>query len=379
MPLQPKLPTVTIVFLVFNRKEELRTSLDEMLSRSDYPHDRLDVVVVDNASTDGSSAMVRETFPDVTLLERSVNVGVSAWNDGFAVARGEDVLALDDDCFIPGDGLRRAVEAAQAGDADLVSFTVVAADEPSYRFTTNEYDTGLLSFWGCAVLMRKEVLDELGGYDPEIFVWANELEFMLRFFDRGFRHLHLPEVSAVHMKPLPHARPDYFTSAAYVGNTANIAYCAGKHLHARDAMEAFVAMMVTILRNGYLIDDTARRAFPGCIRGFVRGMRHREPVRDARVSRAFRLNFHEFASPWWWSRPPHALLLALSVHLVHLVWRRVRERFLPAPPGRHERYFAKRARFYPEESATLTLGTPRAPRAAVPPVAGRPAFAGDAG
>jgi len=177
------LPTVTIVFLVFNRREELRTSLHEMLSRIDYPADLVDVVVVDNASTDGSAAMVRETFPDVTLVERSSNAGVSGWNDGFAVARGDYVLALDDDCYIPGDGLRRAVEAAEARDADLVSFTVVAADEPTYRFTTNEYDTGLLSFWGCAVLMRREVLDVLDGYDPEIFVWANELEFMLRFFD----------------------------------------------------------------------------------------------------------------------------------------------------------------------------------------------------
>jgi hypothetical protein len=34
---------------------------------------------------------------------------------------------------------------------------------------------------------------------------------MMRFFDRGHRHLHLPEVTSVHMKPLPHARPDYFT------------------------------------------------------------------------------------------------------------------------------------------------------------------------
>jgi len=376
MPDDPTLPSVTIVFLAFNRREALRSSLREMLAGADYPGP-LDVIVVDNASTDGTAAMVRETFPDVRLIERAVNVGVSGWNDGFAAAEGDYVLALDDDCHVPADGLRRAVEAAEEADADLVSFTVVAGAERSYRFTTHEYDTGLLSFWGCAVLVRREVLAALDGYDPAIFVYANELELMLRFFDRGYTHLHLPEVAAVHMKPLPHARPDYFTSDAYLANTANVAYCAGKLLHARDAAEALVAMLATILRNGYLVNDNARRAFPACLRGFLRGLRHRAPVRDPAVSRAFRLNFHEFASPWWWSRPPHALVLALSVHLVHLVWRRVRERVLPAPPGRHERYFAARARFYPEAAATLRLGSaPRRRRAPRRPHTGAAAGAG---
>ena len=366
MPSETPLPSVTVVFLSFNRREALRTSLREMLSGTDFPADRLDVVVVDNVSTDGSAAMVREEFPGVELVERTENVGVSGWNEGFARARGDFVLALDDDCYVPGDGLRRAVRGAQEHGADLVSFTVVAADEPAYRFTEHEYDTGLLSFWGCAVLMRREVLATLGGYDPEIFLWANELEFMMRFFDAGFTHLRLPEVVAVHGKPLPHARPDYFTSDAYLRNTQNIAFCAGKHLHARDAREALVAMLVTILRNGWLIDDSARRALPSCVKGFVRGLRRRVPLSDPAVSRAFRLNFHEFASPWWWSRPPHALLVALAMHLVHLVGRRLRERLLPRRVTRHDRYFAERARFYPDRAATLRLAGGAPQRADAP-------------
>lgn len=354
MPGPMPLPTVTIVFLVFNRREELRASLEEMLERSDYPAELVDVVVVDNASTDGSAAMVREAFPQVRLIERSQNAGVSAWNDGFAVATGDLVLALDDDCYLPGDRLRRAVEAAAERGADLVSFSVVAQEDPTYRFN-REYDTGLLSFWGCSVLMRREVLQELGGYDPAIFVWANEVEFMMRFLDRGFRHLHLPEVASVHMKPLPHRRPDYFTSPGYLTNWENIAYSAGRHLQPRDALEALVAMQATIVRNGYLIHPSARHALPAVRRGFRRGLRRRDPVRPE-VSRIFRLNFHEFASPWWWSRPPHAIVLALAMHLVHLSWMRLRERArVPAAPGRHERYFAARARFYPDDAATLQV------------------------
>ena len=172
-------PSVTIVFLVFNRREELRTSLERMLSASDY-EGKVDVIVVDNASSDGSAGMVREEFPDVRVMVQEKNVGVSGWNVGLAAARGDYVLALDDDCYLPPDGLRRAIAAGEAHNADLVSFRVVSTRDPAHVFT-DHYRTGLFTYWGCAVLMRRRVIDQLEGYDPEIFVWGNELEFMLRF------------------------------------------------------------------------------------------------------------------------------------------------------------------------------------------------------
>lgn len=349
------LPSVTIVFLVFNRREELRRSLREMLERSDYPADRVDVIVVDNASTDGSAAMVRDEFPAVRLVERAENIGVSAWNDGFALAQGDLVLALDDDCYLPADGLRRAVEAAREHAADLVSFSVVSADDPTYRFDEHAYETGLLTFWGCAVLVRREVLRALGGYDPEIFVWANEVEFMMRFFDRGHRHLHLPEVTAVHMKSPPHAAADYYTTRGYLLNSANIAYAAGRHLRLRDALGALAAMLATMMRNGWLVDDEARVAAPSIVRGFVRGLRRRDPVRPE-VSRAYRLYFPDYASPWWWSRPSFALIVGLLINFAYRLWRIVRDPLLGGrPQGRHDRYFARRARFFPDAAATLEL------------------------
>src|SRR5215212_4481521 len=127
--------SVSIVFLVYNRCEKLRTSLQRMLFESDYPADAVEFVVVDNASTDGSADMVRREFPGVRVVRRETNVGVSAWNDGFAVASGEFVLALDDDCYLPPDGLRKAVDAARQERADLVSFAVVAEENPGYYFT----------------------------------------------------------------------------------------------------------------------------------------------------------------------------------------------------------------------------------------------------
>jgi len=352
-------PTVSIVFLVFNRCEELRLSLRKMLHESTYPADRLEVIVVDNASSDGSSEMVRAEFPDVRLITRGENCGVSAWNDGFAIATGDWVLQLDDDCYLPPDGLERAVQAAQAHEADLASFAVVVAHDPTYRFDL-KYRTGLLTYWGCAVLMRREVVQELGGYDPGIFVWANELEFMLRFFDRGYRHVHVPEIVAIHVKPVPKTTEpghwsEYLRSRAYLVNTRHFAYVAAKLLKPRDAFEAFVALHVSAMRDGVRVDRVAFKGVVECTRGFWMGLRRRDPVRSAEISRTYRRSFHSFASPWWLSRPPSEWVRGLPRALARVAGRDPG----PPPEGRKEAYMAERAAFYPDSTATLQFDATR--------------------
>jgi GT2 family glycosyltransferase len=344
-------PTVTVVFLVFNRREELRISLRKMLGDSDYPRERVDVIVVDNASDDGAAAMVREEFPEVQLIRREVNNGVPAFNDGFAVARGDYVLALDDDCYLPPDGLRRAVALAGEHEAELVSFGVASSEDGEYRFD-ERYRTGLLSFWGCAVLVRRDVLDALVGYDPEIFVWANELEFMMRFFDAGYRHLHAPEIVAVHMKAIGHHWTDSIGARPYLINARHFAYIAAKHMRTRDAAESLVALLAQSVRHGLLYKRRAFKAVPETLRGFAHGLRHRSPVRNAEISRTYRRSFESYASPWWMTRPPTELLVDVPLRL----GRRALGRPQPAPhPGRREVYLAEHARYYPTSASTLEI------------------------
>jgi GT2 family glycosyltransferase len=326
-------PTVTIVFLVYNRASELRTSLREMRA-ADYPAAFVDVVVVDNASTDGAAEMVRDEFPNVTLIRREENCGTSGWNDGFAVARGDYVLALDDDCYLPAEGLRRALEAAREHEADLVSFGVASDAAPEYRFDV-AYPTGLLNFWGCAVLMRREVVERLGGYDPAIFVWANELEFTIRALDHGFRHLYLPDVVAVHMKAPPDGS-GYAGSRGYRLNLRHFAYIAAKLLHPRDAAAVVIAVVAKVLRDAAREDRSALTTLKDCAAGLRDGLRRRERLASRGVSRTYRENFIGFAGPWSLARHPRDLL-----------------RRGPKPPGRREEYYERRRRFYPETAATL--------------------------
>jgi GT2 family glycosyltransferase len=347
-------PTVTVVFLVYNRREELRESLRRMLFESDYPRERVDVIVVDNASTDGSGEMAREEFPQVEVISHARNVGVSGWNAGFAAAKGEWVLALDDDCYLQRDGLRRAVTAAEGHSADLVSFRVVSTHDRDYAFTEIMNRTGLLMYWGCAVLIRGVVLEDLEGYDPEIFVWANELEFTMRLFDHGYRHLHFPEVTAEHMKAPPQPG-DALDWRPYRVNFRHWGYIAAKLLRRRDAAETLVALLAQNVRNALREDPLMIRGVADALRGFAHGLRHREPLRNPEVSRFYRRNFESFASPWWRSRSPRELLRALPREIVRGAVHRDNR---PKGVGRWDEFYAERSHSYPEEPAVLDFWRP---------------------
>jgi GT2 family glycosyltransferase len=335
---------VTVVFVAHNRRDALRLSLTKTLDELSYDKDRREVIVVDNASTDGTSDMLATDFPAVRVIRRSWNRGASAWNDGFAVAAGDYVLVLDDDCYLPRDGLQRAVSEAEDERADLVSFGVESSVEEGYRFDVDQYVTGLLSFWGCAWLMRRDALNRLGGYDPEIFMWANELELMLRFFDAGFRHLHLPEVVAVHAKAPDRWARGRIPRRSYRTNAHNFGYVAAKLLQPRDAAEALVALLAHNLGAAVSTDKAALKALPDTVSGFLHGLRHRRPVRPE-VSRTYRRNFETFASPWWIS-PPLRLLARDGLK---------RRRTASDYRARRDRWLAERARFYPRQRGVLQL------------------------
>jgi glycosyltransferase involved in cell wall biosynthesis len=287
--------------------------------------------VVDNASTDGTAEMVRAEFPGVELIVNPENEGIGGWNRAFAAGRGEWFLVLDDDCYLDGDGLRRALAAAQEAGADLASFTVDAS-EPGQVFS-DLYRTGLLAFWGCAALISRRAIAALGGFDARLFIWAHEMEFTMRLLDRGFAHLHLPEVRALHMKPLPGP----LGVAANSRNVRNFAYVAAKLLRPRDAVLAVGSLLVRVAIET-VMDRRFAAGLPAIAEGCRDGLAARSPVRPA-VSRLYRRNFHAFSStlrPW--------------MRLRHVtIDRRV--------PGTdfQQRYWSARPRLYPRHAAVLRV------------------------
>jgi hypothetical protein len=91
----PSLPFVTLGVLNYNRRKELRQTLDILTQAVLYPN--YEILVIDNGSTDGSIEMIRSEYPNVRLHEVGKNQGVSARNIEFHLARGKYLYMFDDD------------------------------------------------------------------------------------------------------------------------------------------------------------------------------------------------------------------------------------------------------------------------------------------
>jgi GT2 family glycosyltransferase len=333
------LPRVTLAILAYNRRTAVRETLHRMLENLDYPADRLEAIVVDNASTDGTVEMLADEFPAVRVIRMERNIGASAWNHALAAGTGDYRLILDDDCHLEGDALARAVTAAQANGADLVSFSVRSGIDREYFFN-DEYATGLLSYWGCAALLSRRAVERLGGYDTNIFIWGNEVELTMRLLDEGLSHLVLPSVVAVHMKL--GRPPRAYQEWGYRMHNRNIAYVTARFLRPQDLIPVLAYRLLRLAIDMFALDRRAITALPIVAEGIVRGLRARRPVRPE-VSALYREAFPDFTSPFATLRGPRERLLAS-----HDPERAERDRL-----ARQERFFGRRRRYFPTEASVL--------------------------
>ncbi len=91
---------VSFVIVNYNRKEELLITILKTKEIIEKTPGEFEIIIVDNASSDGSAEAVKEQFPYVMLIEQKVNIGAPAWNIGFAVAQGQYFIILDDDSHL---------------------------------------------------------------------------------------------------------------------------------------------------------------------------------------------------------------------------------------------------------------------------------------
>ncbi len=189
------IPLVTVNILSFNRKDELSHTLTKVFEQ-DYKN--IEVIVVDNASSDGTQQMIKSKFPNVNLIELKENIGIAGWNKGFEVAKGEYVLVLDDDSY-PEDGTIEAGVNLILSDEKVavVGFTIYNAhfqkiENDEYYKNSSKEVREEIGFIGCGAIIKKSYFLELGGFDPVIFLYYNELEFSIRARNAGYKILFDP-------------------------------------------------------------------------------------------------------------------------------------------------------------------------------------------
>jgi GT2 family glycosyltransferase len=192
-------PLVTVLIATKDRVSELELTLREM-SRQKYPS--LEMLVIDDGSRDSVEPAVRANWPGSIVVRHEKNAGQCARrNEGFALAKGEFILQLDDDCsIIDPTGLAKAVRLLQDNpDAGALTFYIVNSLLLPDKIDTSSITGGCVpSFVGAAVLFRKSALDQTAGYRAFFGNEWEEEELGLQLLRRGSKIIFAPQIIAHH-------------------------------------------------------------------------------------------------------------------------------------------------------------------------------------
>lgn len=191
-------PLVSINILSFNRKNELRNTIDKIIHQS---YNNVEIIVVDNNSTDGTSEMIESFYPEITLIKLKSNIGISGWNYGFEIAKGEYILVLDDDSYPDKNTIREGINYFnRVNKLGIVAFNVF--NTRLNVSETKDFKENPRFFVGCGALISKEVLNRIGLYNTLYFIYYHELDYSARCYNEGFQIIYLPHIFVFHNQSL---------------------------------------------------------------------------------------------------------------------------------------------------------------------------------
>ncbi|HWI11017.1 MAG TPA: glycosyltransferase family 2 protein [Burkholderiaceae bacterium] len=221
---------VTALIVNYNTKELLRPCIDAL--RASASGLRLQIVIVDNASRDGSPEWLRAEFGDCDLIFNTSNVGFGrANNQALALARGRHVLLLNTDAFVRPDSIGNTVRFLDAHPrCGLLGVRLVGLDgtlQPSCRYFPTPWNEFLVRAglsrlfpstrlvddmawdhasarecdWvpGCYYLVRKIVVDQVGLFDPRFFLYYEEVDHCRAVKAAGWSVMYCPDTTVVHV------------------------------------------------------------------------------------------------------------------------------------------------------------------------------------
>lgn len=192
-------PTVSAVIATYNRVAELRVAISRLQQQS---HRVLEILVVDDGSSDGTDAMLRAEFPEVRYVRMPQNCGlIFARNFGFVNTSGDYVLSVDDDSwFVEPDGLTRAVAYLEAHrEVAAVACNIETRDGLVY-FPRGSGPVETPWYVGCGHLLRRSAVAAVGLYMAELYRQGEEKDRCLRLLGAGHRVMALPDVTVFHDK-----------------------------------------------------------------------------------------------------------------------------------------------------------------------------------
>lgn len=221
------MPFFSIIIVSWNALHHLKKYLPSVVA-TDYPH--YEIILADNASTDGSKAWVREHYPDIEIASFDKNYGYCGGNNrAVPHAKGDILMFLNNDVRVEPDWLQglatcfqkdnsiAAVQPKMLSDVNPELFEYAGAaggylDRFAYPFCrgrifdtleedSGQYDYETDIFWasGAALAVRKQVFEDLGAFDEDFEFHMEEIDLCWRLWNSGYKVSFCPSSTVYHL------------------------------------------------------------------------------------------------------------------------------------------------------------------------------------
>lgn len=203
-------PRVSIIFPNYNGGDEPLKCL-RSIHKLNYPKDKLEIIVVDNGSKDGSDLKIRQKFAGVKLIKNHQNLGFArAINQGVKIAKGHLIFITNDDIIFEKNSLKNSVDyLLDHPDVGIVGGKIYFKNLPekisSCGYIMNKWTGHILPApnpkiekepdWvqGCAILISKKLLNKIDNLDPNYFFYFDDFDLCYRVRDAGFKVVYFPQ------------------------------------------------------------------------------------------------------------------------------------------------------------------------------------------
>jgi len=282
---------VSAVVVSYDARELLLDCLNSLVRALEEAGSECEIVVVDNHSRDGAPQAARERFPDLQVVELAENVGfAAAVNIGVRETSGDWVLLLNNDATIEPRAVRALLDAASGRDdvgslatqmrfsrGGAINSAGIGVDRLGVAFDRHigrppeDGEREVTDVFGAsagAALMRRSMLEQIGGFDESLFMYLDDVDVAWRARMHGWRCLYVPGAVVHHHHSTSSVHGSAFKHF-HVGR--NRVRLLAKHVPARHLLRYAPAILINDL--AYVVFAAVADRTLAPLRGRLRGLR----------------------------------------------------------------------------------------------------------
>ncbi len=253
---------LSIIILSYNTKDITARCIKHVYSAMSFCqkklNNKIEVIVIDNDSKDGSAQMIKQDFPWVKLNALKENTGFSKGNNiGMKQAKNPYILLLNSDVYLQDDSLYKALAYFRVNlNCDVLGprlnyasgklqfssgnlpnpiniipwifgLKFLSFHTQKKAFFSKAHKTGWVM--GAFFMLKKKVFEKTDGFDENLFMHMEEIEWCKRIKDLGFKIWYVPQVVVIHLHG---ASTNFDLSSSFLNELSGIKYYLLKHYKA---------------------------------------------------------------------------------------------------------------------------------------------------